>query len=186
MPSYLAPERISQNERQRPKHSHTTGYNRCNRRRGRSRGRRLKRVTVVQCHLPSVCTQVCSSDSVNDVSSVNDEPISKGLAGRWQAVEIDLVDEKLMFTTMASRCFSGTFVIGVLVFVLVDCAVAQVSVRPTKLWKFLNENEEAVLQRFRESIDEFSVGRVKCLRWVIEMWILARGFALRWGMGIVH
>lgn len=62
--------------------------------------------------------------------------------------------------------------IGVLIFVVNDCVGtsevdgAEVSVRPTKMWRFLGNNDEAVLQRFRENIDEFSVGRIKCLRWV--------------------
>lgn len=45
---------------------------------------------------------------------------------------------------------------------------ADVIVRPTKLWKFLKDDEQTVVQKFRENIDEFSVGNIGCLRCVIK------------------
>ncbi|XP_008214637.1 uncharacterized protein LOC103317710 [Nasonia vitripennis] len=66
------------------------------------------------------------------------------------------------------RCFLAVN-IGVLMIVVNDCArTSEVDVRPTKMWRFLGNNDEAVLQRFRENIDEFSVGRIKCLRYCIQ------------------
>lgn len=58
--------------------------------------------------------------------------------------------------------------LGLLLLFVCYCAASSV-VRPTKMWRFLGENEEPVLQKFRETLDEFSVGTIKCLRWVFSM-----------------
>ncbi|XP_058803771.1 uncharacterized protein LOC131671401 [Phymastichus coffea] len=59
----------------------------------------------------------------------------------------------------------------VILFVNANCVKSlsdDVIVEPTKLWRFLGNNEEAVQQRFRENIEEFSVGDIECLRYCIE------------------
>lgn len=59
-----------------------------------------------------------------------------------------------------------SFVFLIVSSICVEAFSEEVTVEPTKLWRFLGNNEEAVQQRFRENIEEYSVGRIKCLRWV--------------------
>ena len=75
-------------------------------------------------------------------------------------------------TTMASKYCHGLFTVNIALLILFSSnsvkASEDVTVIPTKTWRFLDGSEVEVPQKFRENIDEFSVGQTKCLRWVLR------------------
>ena len=147
-----------------------------NHNRMRAIGAKIVSFAIVQWHLPVVYAQVYSYAACKWRPSSVNELISKrlGQPTRDRQSRDYPRAETCDTTTVLAMAFKYMrylllAVLGASLFVennYVRGGELNVVVRPTKMWRFLGMNDEMVPQRFRENVDEFSVGRIKCLRWV--------------------